>query len=158
MLAGTNSSVKEDDEPAFTIIPAKYYKIARVMYGGVNVTKEVVDGVLTASAVSGAAQLEVTFELDPIVTVALDFAGTLNSVLSQEQLGLITHLTILGEINDADFVTMNQSMPELSVIDLSNVIVQGGSIPNSAFCRDTDYYNPIGKETLTEVRDRKSVV
>ena len=157
MLAGTNVSVKEGDEPAFTITPAKYYKIARVMYGGVNVTKEVVDGVFTASAVGGGAQLEVTFELDPIVTVELDFAGSLNTVLSEEQLGLITHLTILGEMNSADFVTMNQSMPELSVIDLSNATVQGGAIPYAAFCRNTDSSNFIGKETLSEIRLPKNV-
>lgn len=154
MMAQTNISVKENDRPEFIITPRQHYRIARVSYGGKNVTSQVVDGVFVAEEVTASTQLEVTFEMDTEVVVDMEYAGTLNTLLSSEHLAIITHLTLKGQINESDFATMMNNMIVLSVIDLYETTMNYGGmegyIPYMAFCLSSD--TPEGKETLTEIR------
>jgi len=56
-------------------------------------------------------------------TVNLTTAGTLSSTLTSDELSTIENLTISGNINVNDFVTMRDNMPALSVLDLKDVAI-----------------------------------
>ena len=65
-------------------------------------------------------------------TVNVTTAGTLSTVAST-YLNTVTNLTITGTIDSVDFITMRDSMPNLSVIDLSAASVTSNRIPLNAF-------------------------
>lgn len=50
-------------------------------------------------------------------------AGELINTLSLEERNSVTHLTILGEMNAVDFVTIRDRLPQLTTLDLSGVRV-----------------------------------
>jgi hypothetical protein len=95
------------------------------------------------------------------LTVNVPAAGGLYAAMTAEQRNTVTNLTVTGLLNATDFVTLRDSMPVLSVLDISATSIMeytgtggpGGvgqtyypadEIPYSAF-----WYNG-GKATLTE--------
>jgi hypothetical protein len=60
-------------------------------------------------------------------TIQVDTPGTLNDLLTSEEKTSVTHLTVTGTIDSTDFITMRDSMPEVSFLDLS-----GASTINNA--------------------------
>lgn len=92
--------------------------------------------------------------------VNLTTAGTLSSTLTSDELSNITNLTISGNINVNDFVTMRDNMPVLSVLDLNDVTIDSytgvgtfilstyneNEIPEFAF-----YKTSGGKKSLTSI-------
>jgi len=90
--------------------------------------------------------------------------GSLNSLLTHNEKITITNLKINGYIDARDFVTMRDSMPKLSVLDIENTYLAAYSgmdgsdqnkmseyyyaneIPTSAFY-PKDFYNPISSLT-----------
>jgi hypothetical protein len=56
-------------------------------------------------------------------------AGTLSTALTTTEKNTITNLTLTGNIDATDFVTMRENMPKLSVIDLSgvNIVAYSGN-------------------------------
>lgn len=84
-------------------------------------------------------------------TVQVDTAGTLTALLSVEELGTVTDLTLTGTINNDDFNTMKTLMPALTCIDLGSVRVNGDSIPANAFKTSID--SLILPSTITSLGD-----
>lgn len=101
------------------------------------------------------------------VSINLTSPGTLNTIAST-YLKSVTILTLTGTIDARDFKTMRDSMPLLSVIDLSKVTIAAytgsygtmdsinctyvaNSIPQWAFCYQESNNNGIGKKTLTSI-------
>ena len=64
-------------------------------------------------------------------TIHVDEAGTLGSILSDIQKANLANIKITGNINKDDFKTI-ESMPRLTDLDLSEVIVEANIIPNEA--------------------------
>ncbi len=94
-------------------------------------------------------------------------AGQLKAEMTEEEAQTTTHLTVTGKINAKDFRLMRDSMPELSVLDLSTVNIaamtgKGGTtdetffvyvskcVPEYAFCKKKGE-SLEGKNTLREV-------
>lgn len=83
-------------------------------------------------------------------------AGTLHTLLSQNELKTITDLTLTGQIDQRDFVTMRDSMPVLTNIDMKSIYVMAYSnfaaneIPEHAFnvLYNSSYF---GKKSLTSI-------
>ena len=85
-------------------------------------------------------------------------AGSLNTVLTKAEKSTITNLTITGSIDARDFATMRDSMPSITVIDLSGSTINAysgiigssssttylaNSIPQNAFFDSKNYSRPI---------------
>ncbi|MBN1414305.1 MAG: leucine-rich repeat protein [Bacteroidales bacterium] len=85
-------------------------------------------------------------------TVHVDTAGTLDSLLSAEELATVTDLLLTGNINTDDFNTMKNLMPALTGIDMSLAQPVGDSIPSNAFKSNID--SLILPLTITALRDR----
>lgn len=157
LLQESDITVKKGETALFTITPEKYYMIDKVLYGQVDVTNKVTEkGEFTTDAVTNDATLAVSFKLNPIVSIHLVNANTLKQLLPEELQKVITHLTITGNIGEADFNTMRDAMLALSVIDLSQAtVVSGGElenyIPYNAFSTGS-WGSYSGKKTLTEIR------
>lgn len=67
----------------------------------------------------------------------VDKAGSLGSMLSSEQKDTITRMRLFGNINASDFKTLRK-LPKLEALDLSEVSVQEGGIPDYAFGSNGD--------------------
>lgn len=59
--------------------------------------------------------------------------GKLASQLTKEQMSTVQELTLTGEMYNCDFYIIRDSMPELKVLDLKNVLAD--SIPDKAFAK-----------------------
>ncbi len=59
--------------------------------------------------------------------------GKLASQLTKEQMATVKELTLTGEMYNCDFYTIRDSMPELKVLDLKNVLAD--TIPDRAFAK-----------------------
>lgn len=70
-------------------------------------------------------------------------AGELKNVLTEEQKQTVTYLTLTGSMDDSDFYTIRDEMPELKILDMRKVVVD--SIPVKAF-----YESSFDKCTLPE--------
>src|ERR1035437_4681520 len=87
-------------------------------------------------------------------TVSVFDPGSLSSLLKKKEKEKITNLTINGTINAKDFFFMRDSMPMLSVIDISTVTIDRlgkdleNKIPQFAFCNPKTYK---GKSTLQSI-------
>ena len=94
----------------------------------------------------------------PIVPMFDEFAinvatnGTMSTLLTPLQKANIRKLTVTGEINKADYDVMKNDMPNLKVVDLSQVTSYEGEtvnkIPDSAF---GDYDLNPGNRTITTI-------
>jgi len=75
-----------------------------------------------------------------VVKSLTNIAGTLSSVLTKSEKNTITNLTMRGTLDARDFKTMRDSMPVLSVIDISGatIIAYNGSV-GTASNRITSY-------------------
>jgi len=96
-------------------------------------------------------------------TIQVNTAGTLQSLMTADELANITDLNITGSIDARDFVTMRDNMPALAVIDVSGAtIVDYNGTLGTAGTTSQDYpantlpayafYNPstfLGKTVLT---------
>ncbi len=65
-------------------------------------------------------------------SIQVEIPGSLSTLLTDSERDSITHLTVTGSINIADYETM-KSMPALTGIDLGAVTTAGDSIPGFAF-------------------------
>ena len=99
-------------------------------------------------------------------TVNLTTAGTLSTLLTPTELNTVTNLTITGNLNACDFVTMRDNMPLLAVLDISNVTISAytgalgtagttsttypaNEIPESAFLSPISYDAKITLKNIT---------
>ena len=58
-------------------------------------------------------------------TINVNTPGTLGTLLTANELSTVTNLTLTGNIDARDFKAMRDSMPVLSVLDLSSVTIVG---------------------------------
>jgi hypothetical protein len=65
-------------------------------------------------------------------SIEVEIPGTLATLLTEGERDSITHLTVTGSINNADYEAM-KAMPALTGIDLGSVTTAGDSIPAYAF-------------------------
>jgi|GEM_PF-225603 hypothetical protein len=84
-------------------------------------------------------------------TIHVEPAGTLSTLLSDEDRLAVTDLTLTGSINRDDFNTMKNTMPALISIDLGTVQTEGDSIPGYAF--SSGLQSVILPSTLTTIKD-----
>ncbi len=108
----------------------------------------------------------IVFALNAQVVKSLtNIAGTLSSVLTANEKNTITNLTMRGTLDARDFKTMRDSMPVLSVIDISSAkIIEYSGTKGTASSRSTSYktneipgnaffnFSNRGKETLNEIK------
>ena len=95
-------------------------------------------------------------------------AGTLVSMLTEDEANSITHLTLTGKLNAIDFKHLRDEFKNLQVLDISNASIstyagKGGTVPDrfsiyppqrvpaSAFCRQPSDSTFTGKSTLQKV-------
>lgn len=107
-----------------------------------------------------------TLSLSAQVSKSLsNVAGSLSSSLTKNEKNTITSLTIKGSIDARDFKTMRDSMPVLSIIDISGakIITYTGSLGTAATRSTTYNANTVpvnaffnlsnkGKQTLNEIK------
>lgn len=152
LLPETNIFVEKGQDAVFTIKPSLYYVVDAVKLDGVDVTEQLTaDNELVVPNVDASSQINVSFRVNADLSVVMESAGTLSKMLNAEQKQKVTKLTISGPINEADYITMRDEMPLLSVLDLWDAL--SSYIPSGAFCQG-DYWaeSPQGKRTLTSVR------
>lgn len=157
MLPDTTDVTIKDGSPAlFTMKPAKGYLLNKVVYNGIDVTAKVTNNQYTVASVTAAGKLEVSFRVNPVLSVNVKTPCTLSQLISADQKKGVTNLTLTGILNTTDFYFMRDNMDVLSVLDMRQVKVGdimmaenyvSYEIPSNAF---TDYSNN-GKKTLTEV-------
>ena len=78
-------------------------------------------------------------------TVHVLEAGTLSTLLTEEEKATVTELTVTGNIGAADFPVMN-ALPVIELVDLSGASVENDAIPAYAFTNEDISYR-----TLREV-------
>lgn len=78
-------------------------------------------------------------------TVHVETAGTLSTLLTEEEKATVTELTVTGNIGAADFPVMN-ALPVIELVDLSGASVENDAIPAYAFTNED-----ISNRTLREV-------
>lgn len=157
MLPDTTDITIKDGSPAlFTIKPAEGYLLNKVVYNGTDVTAKVTNNQYTIASITAGGKLEVSFRVNPVLSVNVKTPGSLSQLISADQKKGVTNLTLTGTINSIDFYFMRDNMDVLSVLDMRQVKVgdimmaaayESYEIPGNAF--STDYSN--GKKTLTEV-------
>lgn len=158
LLQESNITVKEGAITTFAITPDRYYMVEKVLYNQEDVTESVSkEGIFTTETINADAVLEVSFKLNPVITVNVEEPESLKSLLTEEQLGVITHLTLTGSLTISDFNTMRDDMLVLSVIDMSQATIAfggatGNDIPYNAFSTYNNSGSYIGKKTLTEIK------
>ncbi len=100
-----------------------------------------------------------------VIKSLTNIAGTLSSALTANERNSITNLTMRGTLDARDFKTMRDSMPLLSVIDISTAkIIEYSGTKGTASSRYTSYnantipgnaffnFSSQGKETLNEIK------
>lgn len=106
-----------------------------------------------------------------VVKSLTNIAGTLSSVLTKNEKNTITNLTMRGTLDARDFKTMRDSMPVLSVIDISTAkIIEYTGTLGTASTRSTLYkestipanaffnFSNQGKQTLNEMNLPSGVI
>ncbi len=81
-------------------------------------------------------------------TINVTTAGTLNTLLTPDELNIVTDLTLTGQINQRDFITMRDNMPVLANIDMKAVTINAytgddGTVYASNSIPDNIFYNCI---------------
>ena len=157
MLPDTTDVTIKDGSPAvFIMKPAEGYLLNKVVYNGTDVTAKVTNNQYTIASVTTEGKLEVSFRVNPVLSVEVKTSGSLSQLISADQKKGVTNLTLTGMINNTDFYFMRDNMDVLSVLDMRQAKVGdimmaetyvSYEIPSNAF--STDYSN--GKKTLTEV-------
>lgn len=114
---------------------------------------------LAANIFGAAAQVSKTYFVGK--------AGTLISMMTEEEANSVTHLTLTGKINAIDFRHLRDEFKSLEMLDISNAsismytgkegthpskmyVYMPNFIPSYAFCRMENGL-PIGKETLKKI-------
>lgn len=72
-----------------------------------------------------------------VTIVNVTSPGSLSGILGGE-INRIVNLKLTGTIGAADFLTLRDQMPQLSILDISSVVVEGNMIPDSAFCKNKE--------------------
>lgn len=102
-----------------------------------------------------------------VKTLYVDKAGTLISLLTEDEANNITHLVVTGKINAIDFRHLRDGFARLEVLDLSNATIRtyvgkegtypnnidlypANSIPAYAFCKVEDGVEK-GKSSLKQI-------
>ena len=73
------------------------------------------------------------------LTINETTAGTLSTLLTQNQKDSLTNLTITGSINNNDFITISNNMAKLAILDLSGATIvasqynTANNLPEDAF-------------------------
>ena len=151
LLPQTTINVKKGEPAVFTIRPAKYYTLGRVLFDGDDVTSQVdANNQLTISNVSDAATIDATFRVNTDIAIEMAAGDCLASLLGTMQKKMVTKLTVSGPLSDEDFRTMRDDMPLLADIDLW--AAECDYIPNGAFCISQDGDRETGKLTLQRIR------
>ncbi len=65
--------------------------------------------------------------------VEVPIAGSLSSILTQEQKDTITNLSLMGRLNGDDFYVLRRDMPKLRIVNMAAAFVKDKSIPYAAF-------------------------
>lgn len=81
-----------------------------------------------------------TMNAEKHVTIHNPTAGSLAATLvatGNGPISSITHLSITGNLNQADFVQMRQNMDVLTVLDISGASIENNTLPDNAFYNKT---------------------
>lgn len=86
-------------------------------------------------------------------TINITSAGTLNALLTSDELNTVTNLTLTGQIDQRDFVTMRDKMAALANIDMKGVSVMAYSNYPSDEIPEDAFYKLwfVGKQTLKSI-------
>lgn len=152
LLPTTSVFVKTSEPAIFKMIPAKYYIVKNVVFNGEDVTEELESNLLTIAIEDlKESTLDVTFTYDTRVAVDVAVPGTLNSLISNASKMAAKHLIVTGTLNDDDFSTIKNAMPNVEVLDLSRIT--NTSLPWCAFSKNWDNWgSEIGLTSLREVK------
>lgn len=152
LLPVTSIFVKTSEPAEFKLIPSTHYNINKVLLNDEDVTAEVADNVLTiAKDKLKESTLQVTFTYDTDITVDVATAGTLDKLISDPLKQIVRKLTITGTLNDNDFSTIKNTMPNVEVLDLSGIT--NVYLPWQAFTKDINNWGgEIGMTSLKEVK------
>ena len=150
LLPQTSIQVPKGQEAVFIFKPNQNYVVQSLIMNGEDITDQLADNKLTIPNVAAAAQMEVTFQVQAEIYIAMEQEGLLSNMFNEETRQKTTRLTISGPLNDSDFRFMRDELPMLSELDLWDS--QCYYIPDEAFCISNDWDNETGKQTLTKVR------
>lgn len=129
LLPQTTISIKEGDAPIFTFHPESTYRVASVRLNGEELVSQLQENQLTLPALTQTSQLEILFDVDPVVSVHLSTAGTLQSMLLSHQYSIVKDLSLTGELNESDFYFIRHQLAALQKLDMAQTQVSYQSIP-----------------------------
>lgn len=130
LLPQTTISIKEGDAPVFTFHPESTYRVASVRLNGEELVSQLHENQLTLPALTQTSQLEILFDVDPVVSVHLSTAGTLQSMLLPHQYPIVKDLRLTGELNEYDFSFIRHQLAVLQKLDIEQTQVSYQSIPH----------------------------
>ncbi|MGL4294070.1 MAG: leucine-rich repeat domain-containing protein [Bacteroidales bacterium] len=130
LLPQTTISIKEGDAPVFTFHPESTYRVASVRLNGEELVSQLHENQLTLPALTQTSQLEILFDVDPVVSVHLSAAGTLESMLLPHQYPIVKDLRLTGELNEYDFSFIRHQLAVLQKLDIEQTQVSYQSIPH----------------------------
>lgn len=110
----------------FKFEPDSGYYITALFYNGNDVFSQISSNQFTATNLEGNCELSVTFS-SAVKNILVEEAGSLNQRLSSREREIITDLTISGFIDSRDFKFMRDSMPILTMLDISAATINGYS-------------------------------
>ena len=82
------------------------------------------------------------------ITITVETPGTLSSLLADYDKNIITHLTIIGSLNDSDIAAL-RALPRLTVLDMSDVDLE--ALPDEAFKQMTSLTSVVLPQSLTSI-------
>ena len=91
-------------------------------------------------------------------TIHVTTAGTLGSLLTDNEKGLVTNITVTGNIDARDFSIISLSMPKLTALDISTVTIQAYNGSACYQCNPNSYAaneippNPVFPYTANQVK------
>ena len=89
-----------------------------------------------------------------IKSVHVTTPGTLQSLLTPEELSTVTYRMLTGNINGDDFATMNILMTSLNIIDMIDAITVESNIPSDAFSGKNSLNAVYLPNSITSIGDR----
>ena len=156
LLPKTSIQLPKGQDAVFSIKPEQYFIVEVVKLNDKDVTDQLdADGNLTIKDVQEGAEMVVVFRVNAEIAVVMEDAGNLTNMLSTTQKQKVTKLTIKGPMNDQDFYTMRDEMPQLTTIDLWEAETE--YVPSGAFCTNADWGGSVGHRALTSIRLPESI-
>ncbi len=84
-------------------------------------------------------------------TINVPTAGTLSSILTQQQKDTITSLKLTGFLNSTDFSTIRNNVTKLKYLDISVATISNNKLPSSAFSGKSTLEDVVLPDVITEI-------